>query len=378
MARQMGGDEPWELTGLVHQRIRTSSGLYQMFGVMCDLFVFSEGTETSRRTFSDPVGVGYQQEVPCDMVPHIIERHWRHTSASDERLRVRFLTLSFDSDNVHSHGTNRMKNDTFNQGLLEPFSWLSSQAFSPNCTNSRSLTEHFNPCFTHESCHICAVADGCSWCPATTLCVSKGTCPYSENPLFQPIDFFSKKVNGSNNCEFVDKEVRLALQTTFVDFNMTRDVNYWRDRDEDIQWKKYQVGKLQRNMEFDSRIWRHPSNHHESKLGLASYQAAFNEPLWKDLMEYTDYVTKVEKIKIGKKWLEEESNSKKSRMRAKNKCKRITSCGKCIQIPECAFCFEEGMCVVDSKNSCKSKTDHIGGEYGMKECPLPGLRRMEL
>ena len=699
-----GGDEPWELTGLVHQRIRTSSGLYQMFGVMCDLFVFSEGTETSRRTFSDPVGVGYQQEVPCDMVPHIIERHWRHTSASGERLRVRFLTLSFDydrcyknaavfqpqrechtsnygcfsnsnflhpiiryydspgdedlrmrsasdfehkatrqfgmvedlatkwtdkgladltrrfleriamlrngieaplmlsevdtsyglaecdldetgemylgkatkyrnllsldsnqyddtgeegpnfikvhnqrmelnarkkfflaqalkfkphlwrkvystgakkdtekdfqrgyertsgggqqqkqkqqkqkqkqqrksknqnkfalnqdgsseagetspkqnkedteesekdrdmdtlnhwkemveeaqgliteiqkkrvlhklklkkalhveinssptvcttpgfsvqgclhqrsdvidSNNVHSHGTNRMKNDTFNQGLLEPFSWLSSQAFSPNCTNSRSLTEHFNPCFTHESCHICAVADGCSWCPATTLCVSKGTCPYSENPLFQPIDFFSKKVNGSNNCEFVDKEVRLALQTTFVDFNMTRDVSYWRNRDEDIQWKKYQVGKLQRNMEFDSRIWRHPSNHQDSKLGLASYQAAFDEPLWKDLMEYTDYVTKVEKIKIGKKWLEEESNSKKSKMRAKNKCKRITSCDKCIQIPECAFCFEEGMCVVDQKNSCKSKTDHIGGEYGMKESPLPGLRRIEL
>jgi hypothetical protein len=35
------GDEPWELTSLVHERIVTSSGLYQMFGVMCDLVVFS-------------------------------------------------------------------------------------------------------------------------------------------------------------------------------------------------------------------------------------------------------------------------------------------------------------------------------------------------
>ena len=43
-----GSDEPWELTRRIHDRIRTSSGLYQMFGVMCDVFIFSEGGHTSK------------------------------------------------------------------------------------------------------------------------------------------------------------------------------------------------------------------------------------------------------------------------------------------------------------------------------------------
>jgi hypothetical protein len=91
-----GGDEPWELTGRIHKRIRTTSGLYQMFGVMCDLAVFSEGQTTSTGRHSEPVGVAWMQEMPCDMVPHVVEQSWRHRSVSGEKQRLRFFTLSLD------------------------------------------------------------------------------------------------------------------------------------------------------------------------------------------------------------------------------------------------------------------------------------------
>ena len=95
------GSEPWELTGLVHKRILSTSGLYQMFGVMCDLFVFSEGHDTLNGRHSDPTGVAYMQEMPCDMIPHVIERTWRHKSASGKKQRVRFFTLVLDYDRCY-------------------------------------------------------------------------------------------------------------------------------------------------------------------------------------------------------------------------------------------------------------------------------------
>jgi hypothetical protein len=98
---QWGGDEPWELTGRIHQRIRTTSGLYQMFGVMCDLFVFSEGHKVNSGRHSDPIGVAYIQEMPCDMVPDVIERKWRHRSASGKKQHVRFMTLTLDYDRCY-------------------------------------------------------------------------------------------------------------------------------------------------------------------------------------------------------------------------------------------------------------------------------------
>ena len=97
---EWGGDEPWELTGRIHKRIRTTSGLYQMFGVMCDLFVFSEGQPRSvarEQQHSHPVGVAHVKELPCDMVPTVIERNWRPRSTrTGQKQPVRFLTLNLD------------------------------------------------------------------------------------------------------------------------------------------------------------------------------------------------------------------------------------------------------------------------------------------
>ena len=90
------GDEPWELTSLVHERIVTSSGLYQMFGVMCDLVVFSEGGYTSNNRYRQPVGVAHVQEIPCDMIADVIERNWRFKTKSGEKTRVRFFTLRLE------------------------------------------------------------------------------------------------------------------------------------------------------------------------------------------------------------------------------------------------------------------------------------------
>jgi len=97
-----GSDEPWALMGRAMRRLRTTSGLYQMFGVMCDVFVFGEGavaeidTHQNQDLRGGPRGAAHIEEVPCDLIPHLVETKWR-----PKGKRLRLVTLSLDYDRCY-------------------------------------------------------------------------------------------------------------------------------------------------------------------------------------------------------------------------------------------------------------------------------------
>jgi hypothetical protein len=97
-----GSDEPWALMGRTMRRLRTTSGLYQMFGVMCDVFLFGENVvkpsvdSTHRDLRGGPRGAAHIEEIPCDLIPQLAETRWR-----PKGKRLRFITVLLDYDRCY-------------------------------------------------------------------------------------------------------------------------------------------------------------------------------------------------------------------------------------------------------------------------------------